>query len=443
MIGGSDGCGLPYACRSARQPPACYPAGIRQAREKQPKPDMLQNRQHTASRAGHDQQSKIKREVGKFRFQGKQAMIVIAEPTYAGDDHVVINGAIIESIVKACGAVVFAATAIQHAGIAETTNGGIADAAPELITVQPAGGVSIYRMRHQWRTLFGLVRRHRAKMLVLLSAGPETLFVARGLVTRYPALRVFAVMHGNISTIVGWRSRDPRRRLIDLRSGLHVAHHPRIHLVVLEDDIRNRLASLIPNHCLVWPMPTNEFEQARATPWVAPAKLTLAFVGRANRAKGFGDIVALQKQTGGLHAWAVVGTLSPEFELGDLKAFTRPVHRLSRADYLAEIRRADYTIMSFGQEYHLTASASLLDCVTQRKPIIALRNSMLSQLETTFGAFGHLCDDTEAMLQLVAHPERLRDEPSYARFQRALDAIHAARLPGALAATIRSDLGCE
>lgn len=148
-------------------------------------------------------------------------MIVVAEPTYAEDGHVAINGAIIESIVKACGAVVFAATATQQAGIAETTNGGIADAATELITVPPAEGMSIYRMRHQWRTLFGLVRQHRTKTLVLLSAGPETLFVARGLVTRYPALRVFAVMHGNISTIVGWRSRDPRRTSARSTCGNH------------------------------------------------------------------------------------------------------------------------------------------------------------------------------------------------------------------------------
>lgn len=370
-------------------------------------------------------------------------MIVVAEPTYADDEHAVINGAIIESIVKACGPIVFAATPAQQAGIAETMDGRIAHATIELITVLPSGGVSLYRMQHQWRTLSGLVRRHRARTLVLLSAGPETLFAARVLVIRYPALRVFAVMHGNISTIVGWRSRDPRRRLIDLRSGLRVARHPRIHLIVLEDDIRGRLASLIPNHVLVWPMPTNEFEQPPAVPWAAPVKLTLAFVGKATRAKGFGDIVALQERTGDLHTWTVAGTVSAEFTSDDLKSFTRPADRPSRVEYLAGIRRADYTIMAFGQDYNLTASASLLDCVTQRKPMIALRNSMLSHLEAEFGAFGHLCDDTEAMLQLVADPGRLKNETAYAGFQRVLDAIHAARLPEALAATVRSSLECS
>lgn len=369
-------------------------------------------------------------------------MIVVAEPTYADDEHAAINAAVLGSIFLACGPVVFAATTLQQAGVAAATTAGPLNVPVEAITVLPPGGVTLRRMRHQWRTLSGLVRRHRPRTLVLLSAGPETLFVTRLLVTRYPGLSIFAIMHGNLSTIVGWRSRDPRRRLIDLRSGLRVARHRRIRLIVLEADIRDRIASLIPNKFLVWPMPTNGFEQARPATWAAPARLTLTFVGTANRRKGFGDVLMLHKQSGDLYDWTVAGSLSGEFTPDEIRGLKRPAQRLSRADYISEVRRADYAIMPFGQEYALTASASLLDCVTQRKPIIALRNSMLSGLQAGYGPFGYLCDDLAAMRDLLSHPERLRDEGAYAGFQRTLDAIHAARLPEVLAVTVRKDLGC-
>ena len=368
-------------------------------------------------------------------------MIVVAEPTHADDEHAPGNFAILASIAAVCQPVVFAATARQQAGIAAIA--AVPAGVPiETIAVLPPGGVTLRRMRHQWRTLSGLVRRHRATTLVLLSAGPETLFVARLLVARHPGLRVFAVMHGNLSTIVGWRSRDPRRRLIDLRSGLRVARHPRIRLIVLEADIRSRVAALIPNDFLVWPNATNGLEQAPPARWVAPPRLTLTFVGTANRRKGFGDILALRRETGDLHDWTVAGRVSDEFTPDETRGFTWRAQRLPRAEYLSEVRRADYAIMPFGQEYALTASGSLLDCVTQRKPVIALRTSMLSGLQAEYGPFGYLCDDLAAMRDLLSNPGRLRDEAMYAGFQRTLDLIHAARLPQALAAVVRRDLGC-
>lgn len=370
-------------------------------------------------------------------------MIVVVEPTYAGDDHAAVNGAILQSLSIACGPVLFAATAKQHAGVAEALKDGLAEVATETIHVMPPGGVKLRRMWGQHRFLSDIVGRHRPEALVLLSAGPETLFAARWLATRHHRLRILAVMHGNISGIVGWRSRDPRRRLIDMTSSLRAARHPRIQLVVLEATIKDRLATLIPNRIVVWPMPTNHVEQPAWTRWTPPRRLTLTCVGSANREKGFAGIIAMQKQTGALYQWAVTGTISAEFAPEDVEVFTKPSRRLNREDYLAEVRKADYAVITFGQDYALTASASLLDCFTQRKPVIALRTAALSSLEAEFGAFGYLCDGPDAMLQLVMEPGRLRDEAAYAGFQRTLDTIHAARLPDALAVTLRTDIGCQ
>jgi hypothetical protein len=307
----------------------------------------------------------------------------------------------------------------------------------------PPGGIRLRRIWTQWQTLNSLVRQFKPHTIVLLSAGPETLFVARLLVQQYRAIQLFIVMHGNLGAVTGWRSRDPRHRLIDMRSALSASQHPRINLIVLEKHIPAAAMNAgLTNRFLVWLHPTNANEEALSTPWSPPVRLRLVFVGTANRQKGFDQIIKLRRRVPGNYDWALAGTLSADFSRNDLADFDMPSGRLSRTEYLAAVRHADYAILAFGPEYAFTASGSLLDCITQRKPLIAITNSLLEALQTQYGPFGHLCADVEAMVTLLDDPERLRDAVAYAAFQHTLQAMHTDRLPDRLAAKIRSDLGC-
>jgi len=369
--------------------------------------------------------------------------VVVAEPTYGEDEHAAVNAGLLEAVALGCGPGVFAATARQHAAVQEAADPAAAPWSWQEIAVVPPGGVHLRRMRAQWRVLSALVEAHRPNPLVLLSAGPETLFVARGLVLRHPSLRLFAVMHGNLATAIGWRSRDPRRRLIDLRAGLRVAQHPRIGLVVLEEHIRSAaIRHGLGRDFLVWPIAVLANEAAPVLPWSAPPRLRLAFIGTANRHKGFDDFLALHRQAGSPLDWAVVGRPSAEYDAADLAGIAVPPSRLGRAAFLAEVRRADYAFMAFRGDYELTASGSLLDCINQRKPMIAVRNDMLDGLARRHGPIGYLCDDLAAVHALLSDPLALRDAAAYASFQRALNAIAATRLPRALAATVRDNLKC-
>lgn len=96
--------------------------------------------------------------------------------------------------------------------------------------------------------------------------------------------------------------------------------------------------------------------------------------------------------------------------------------------------------MAFRAEYELTASGSLLDCITQRKPIIAVEHPMLTALARQYGPFGYLCTDISAAESLLADPSNLRDPVAYAGFQRVLDTIHRDRGPEALAKIISRDV---
>ena len=367
--------------------------------------------------------------------------LVVAEPTYGDEEHATIN-AVIAGVVMP-GAVALAATPRHHAALLAAAPGAARPPA-EIIDVLPPGGVTIRRMRMQWRGLAALVARHQATRLLLLSAGPETLFVARALVARHRQLQIHAVMHGNMADLPGWRSRDPRRRWIDLRAGLGIAHHPRIHLVVLEDFIASAAAAGgsgwrgIANPLTVWPHPTAAEEEPVASTWAPGPRLRLTVPGVANREKGFDDVLTLAAATP-QHDWFVTGRLGSEYREGPPPMPAAP-GRLSRGDYLRTLRGADYAVLMQQPAYDLIASGSVLDCATNRVPLIALRTPALTALFAPYGAPGYLVPDIEAARALL-HSLALRDPATYARFQASLGALHRDRTAAALAPCIRTSLG--
>ena len=366
--------------------------------------------------------------------------LLVAEPTFRGEDHAAVNAAFLQALTLAVGPAVLAATRRQYEAMREAEPDALNAATWQEIGVMPAGGVKPGRILAQWRTLSALVAEHRPDFLVLLSAGPETLFVARALALRYPRLRLFLVLHGVLAHAIGWRSRDPRRRLIDLQSGLRIARHQRIRLVVLEDYIRSAaLRHRLGDAFLVWPLPMVAREAPAVLPWAVPARLRIAWVGSANKQKGFDDYLTLRRHGGARYDWPVAGRLSDEYDPAGLEGLEAPAGWLDRPTLLARIRAADYAFVAFRGEYEFTASGSLLDCINQRKPILAVRNTALDTLARQYGPIGHLCDDLAGVQALLDDEARLRDEAAYARFQAALDAIVRTRQPATLAAAIAAD----
>lgn len=367
--------------------------------------------------------------------------LLVAEPTFRGGDHAPINAALVQALTLAAGPVVLATTRVQHDAISEAEPRALAGASWQEIEVMAAGGVKPGRILAQWRTLSALVAQHRPSRLVLLSTGPETLFVARALALRFPRLRLFLVLHGVLPAAIGWRSRDPRRRLIDLRAGLRIARHKRIRLVVLEDYIRTAaLRQRLAETLLVWPHPVVEGEAAPTGRWSAPARLRIAWVGSANRQKGFDDFLALRREDGTHYDWTVAGAASAEYDAAALAGLDVPNGWLDRPTLLTRIRAADYAFVAFRGTYELTASGSLLDCINQRKPILAVRNTALDALARQYGQIGHLCNDLAGVRALLDDEAALRDTAAYARFQASLDAIARDRQPAALAHTIREHI---
>jgi hypothetical protein len=377
-------------------------------------------------------------------------MICIIEPTYARHDHAAVNAALIQAVALACPgeAILFAATAL-HRGFVEQF--GPLPPGTQFcdIDVPPPGGVHFRRFMAQWKAIRLAIRRRRPRAIILLSSGPETFFAARAIVAEFAAVRLFVVLHGNLIDATGWRSRDPRHRPFDYRSGLAAARHPRIRMVVLEDYIRTAAIALgiMPAESLsTWPHPLNSSEIDESDrPLAAGRPVRIAFVGAATHSKGFDKFLALirtmaRQPAGSRYEFRFIGASIEEFpEAAGLVAV--PTESLPRDAFIRELRDVDYVMLPFAtDDYELTASGSLLDCVSQAKPVISLDIAAVRMLAEGYGDIGFVCSTMTDVEALLASEQGLTDPQPYRVFQSRLRAIGTLRTPAGIAPLIRRDL---
>ncbi|NUZ05166.1 glycosyltransferase [Piscinibacter koreensis] len=244
--------------------------------------------------------------------------------------------------------------------------------------------------RERWRrdlALLHRVVRENARAgsgghLLSLQTIPTVLLPAAALRISGLARRpILGVLHGYLNEALGWRSRNPLVRAIDMRSALDIAA-PRVGLIALETGIADAVAASMPQvgariATLRHPLPEVEpHDTAGAAPPVR-----IGFLGLATRAKGFDAFVAAARAAKALHGDAVefhaVGRFPPgsEWNVGELQAFlatlpsAEPVPRerfdqaLASWHYVCLPYRADH--------YTLSASGVLLDALAHGKPIIA------------------------------------------------------------------------
>ena len=258
-------------------------------------------------------------------------MILVFEMLWVGTQHAPGNSATIQAIARGFPdqmVRVFADPthlAELHADPALTACGNV-DFAP--IALHPAHRgkthlVAWGRFRQELATLrHGLtqVRRGENCLLMLISATPTAIFAASLLARRHPGrVGVQVGLHGNLNDAFGWRPRNPLIRAFNLRSAL-TARHPRLlRFMVLEQGIRDTLATLLPKAAArtdVLELPINVAEVAgqQAPPFVPPIRIGL--VGLASAAKGTALFLEIAREMTARFPGKVtfhhVGRLTPE-----------------------------------------------------------------------------------------------------------------------------------
>jgi glycosyltransferase involved in cell wall biosynthesis len=378
-------------------------------------------------------------------FDMDPVMIGIMEQTHSRHDHAPVNAVLIHATSLALPGedILFASTA-EHRGHVRAVRSLPDRVQCVNIAVPPPGGVRFTRFVAQWRAMRALMQKG-PRAIILLSSGPETFFAARAMVAMFPSVVFFIVLHGNLNDAMGWRSRDPRRRLFDYRSGLAAARHPRIRFVVLEDYILAaavRKQVLRPETTSVWPNAINEGEFATDPPaWSGRERIRIAFAGTATRNKGFHRFLDLARAADpDAYEFELVGSLIEPFPEAD-RMIDIPAQPLARDAFIQRLRAADYVVLPYNETtYEFTSSGSLVDCIAQMKPVIALGVPGVLDVSKRFGEIGFVCSSMQEMQALLVRKDQLSDAASYTMFQRNLAAAAASRTAAGIARLIRREL---
>jgi glycosyltransferase involved in cell wall biosynthesis len=192
----------------------------------------------------------------------------------------------------------------------------------------------------------------------------------------------------------------------------------------------------------VLPLPVNPGEEGAIAPAALLPPLRIGFVGTATAAKGIDIFLDLARRLGarfgGRIAFHLVGRALPGSGPDRFAGLAEPVGtaQLPRAEFLRRLARLHYVLLPYQPGYYdLSASGALLDAVTWRKPVIALRVPITAAMFAAADQpIGVLCDDAAGLEEAVADIATRMDADRYAREVAAIERLRAARQPAALAA---------
>ena len=381
-------------------------------------------------------------------------MFVFVDPFNRGLSHAPFNAGLIETLHAAEPGrqMVVAAEADHLAGLAE-----LVDPALWLRTKQiplapaPAGSSFRARLAIDYRLLrqvFSLA--DKGARLVIADLAPATLYALRLNAMLRPSAfaSIAAVLHGNAAELAGWRARNPLIRATQLRAAMGVVP-TNCRFLVLEDAIRRALGECVPEHSSVLatlphPIPTYEgkrCDKAHDDPSVQLAgPIRIAFLGAAQEKKGFGTFLALAQRLVRQYPERVefdaIGWLPPESAGLDLSCLTRrpSLTKINRAEFLSALDAVDYVCLPYDQElYRFSASGTLLDAVSARKPVIALRSPLLEDLQAEFGNIGVLANDFEQLASMTERLIQAQKTTDYQQQVATMSRICSARMPQNLA----------
>jgi hypothetical protein len=296
------------------------------------------------------------------------------------------------------------------------------------------------------RQLMALAQRGNGHLLLL--SGLESSLYAAKLVQAMQShpVPVQALLHGYLNRIIGWRSRNPLARALDLRSALCRCGGGALQYVVLEEGIARKLHELLPDidgtvQWLSHPVPPGEGETASAT---LALPIRIGFLGLSTVQKGFDVFLAAAQASAQARCQRVefhaIGRLAPETPTDGFSALKSvpQAQGLSRRGYVDAVRRMHYVCLPYQAAYYeLSASGVLLDAIAWGKPIIALPSPTVRSLFAAHPGIGYLCANADEMLALIERLGRQCDMEAYRRQVKAMHALRREREPRFLSVRYR------
>ena len=296
-----------------------------------------------------------------------------------------------------------------------------------------------------WQLAKSLSKSSR-KRLVVTSADDSTIVVALKFLERFAfkGVRIQVIVHGGMTE---QRFRNPWLRFKDTTTALSVFPNSSIQYLVLEHDIGRRILQVLPSlagkiEVLEHPLPPNErnsYARELSTP------IRFGFLGLATSMKGFPVFLDLAAQISrkypGKAEFHVIGRLAsdqkprPEMEL----LATKPrSDRMSREQFIEEVKRLHFVIMPYKREYYeFSPSGTLVDAITWQVPVIATRLPIFERTFESSGSIGYLFDSEIELYTIVEDIVNAIDHSRYKVQISNLREAHGARTPEKLASVYR------
>lgn len=387
------------------------------------------------------------------RFQKANPMIVIYETYAIGKTHVPFNAGLIQTASLAFPTHVVRFYA-HPSHLEEVMNYMGAETAARIDFREfPIPDRAAAYLPYAWQSYRSFEKIEKetppGSLLLLSSTIPASLIAAK----IYMRLRrhfcgAQLVLHGQLSEIAGWRSRNPFMRLFDFTTALASLNTPRLRYLVLESSIQKELTRLMPGlvsfiDILPHPLPGDKVgeiaEMSRDEP------ITIGYLGLVSTQKGFyifRDIARAVKKAAGAKARFITAghtqgnPLPEDIDCLDVKPRTG---YLSREDFSRLTSECHFICLPFfGPHYLLSPSGTLLDAIAAKKPLLALNIPVVKALFDEFGDIGLISETAEEMEAAIIDLVKSPDPTRYEQQCRRIADVLKSRTPEHLAGTYRA-----
>lgn len=221
------------------------------------------------------------------------------------------------------------------------------------------------------------------------------------------ARKSFAILHGNANDLLGWRSRNPFRRMADFHGATKWFCKCGGTPIVLEDVIRIELAKRLP-----WISPYLKSLPHPITPEEATGAsnlsklhnpIRIAFAGNASIAKGFPEFLKLAASLNNerpgqfeFHAFGYLPEESRKFDQSPLKT-TAKTTTLPRSKYVENLQNMDFIFAWHNERYYtMAASGIVYDAINFLVPLISRRTGQIAEWEKSGLRVGILSNEIKS-----------------------------------------------
>lgn len=185
--------------------------------------------------------------------------------------------------------------------------------------------------------------------------------------------------------------------------------HPKIKFVVMGDAILQHIREIVPNNIgkAFISVDHSYFFNSTHYPYNSSEQLKVGTVGVFSKIKGGDDFCKLYHLIEKSKVrFSITGRIFYDMNIINSMNIDLPNNKganaIDREELEKRIQELDIILFFYPKDsYKLIASGAIMDAISMKKPILAIKNSYFSYIFEKFGSFGFLVDSVEEMAKTI------------------------------------------